>query len=228
VAIFATAIFVDWMVENMNSKVTALKAQKRNPRRVNVYLDGRYAFSLTAIQAARLKVGQTLSHADIDALQEHDTAEEAYERVLHFLSYRPRSEAEVRQYLHQRGLPDEISDQVINRLRRVGLLDDLAFARYWVENRERLRPRSPWALRQELQAKGLASEIIETALAEVDPEESAYRVALRQAQRLSPCDWETFRRKVGPYLQRRGFAFDTINLALQRAWQECMPDQESQ
>jgi len=70
--------------------ITALSAQKRSQDRVNVYLDGEFAFGLAAIAAVRLRVGQTLTAADIAALQETDAVEKAKESALHLLGYRPR------------------------------------------------------------------------------------------------------------------------------------------
>ncbi|MGQ9492725.1 MAG: recombination regulator RecX, partial [Anaerolineae bacterium] len=79
----------------MSQKITALKLQKKNRQRVNVYLDGQYAFALQALVAASLKVGQSLSSEEIEQLQRRDAVEVAYERALDFLRYRPRSRAEV-------------------------------------------------------------------------------------------------------------------------------------
>ena len=69
--------------------------------RVNVYLDGSFAFALPDIEAAKLRPGQYLSEADIKRLQGLDSEQKAYDRAVRFLSYRPRSEAEVRVNLAQ-------------------------------------------------------------------------------------------------------------------------------
>jgi regulatory protein len=191
----------------MTNRITGLEFQKRNRHRVNVYLDGRFAFGLAAIVAAKLQVGQTLSEAEITRLRETDDAERAYERALSFLSYRPRSEAEVRRNLRKKGLEANTIDDVVARLMRAGLLDDAEFARYWVENRERFRPRGRVALRQELRGKGVPDPIIADAVAKVD-EEAAARQALQAAsrryRRLAPPD---YRRRVQAFLARRGFSY---------------------
>lgn len=204
----------------MAGKITALKAQKSNPQRVNVYLDDRYAFSLAAIEAAKLRRGQVLSDDDIERLKKRDSYEKAHERALRFLSYRPRSEAEVRRYLRGKAVPPAIEDEVIEHLTRVRLLDDLAFARYWVENRETFNPRGLRMLRHELRQKGLSEETIAEALADLDEEESACRVALKRGRRLAHLDQASFRRKLGAHLLRRGFPYEIVNLAVERAWQE--------
>jgi regulatory protein len=119
----------------MAGTITALIAQKRNRERVNVYLDGEFAFGLAASAAIGLHKGQTLSDEEIAQLRALDQAEKAHQRALNFLSYRPRSVAEVQRNLREKDVPEEIIEQEIKRLERVGLLDDEAFARYWIARR---------------------------------------------------------------------------------------------
>jgi regulatory protein len=207
--------------------ITALEAQKRNPQRVNVYLDGRYAFSLAAIEAARLRRGQVLSDEDIERLKERDSFEKAHDRALRFLSYRPRSEAEVRRYLRGKAVSPAIEEEVIERLTRAKLLDDLAFAQYWVENRERFKPRGLPMLRYELRQKGLSEEIIGQVLTDLNEEESAYQAALPRGRKLAHLDQVSFRQKLGAYLLRRGFPHEVVNLAVRRIWQELRAEGEN-
>ena len=209
----------------MAGTITALKIQKRNPRRVNVYLDGRYAFGLAAIEAARLRRGQALSDEDIERLKERDSFEKAHDRALHFLSYRPRSEAEVRRYLQGKAVSPAVEEEVIERLIRARLLDDLAFARYWVENRKSFNPRGLRMLRYELRQKGLSDETIAQALTDLneneeEEEKGAYRVALRRGRRLAHLDKVSFRKKLSAHLLRRGFPYEVVNPTVERAWQE--------
>jgi len=211
----------------MAGTITALKVQKRNPQRVNVYLDGRYAFGLAAIEAARLRRGQVLSDEDIEELKERDSFEKAHDRALRFLSYRPRSEAEVRRYLRGKAVSPAVEDEVIEHLTKARLLDDLAFARYWVENRESFKPRGLRMLRYELRQKGLSDESIAQALADLDEEESAYRAALRRGRKLAHLDQASFRQKLSAYLLRRGFPYGVVNPIVERAWQKLKPEGEN-
>ena len=204
----------------MAGKITALKFQKRNPERVNLYLDGSFAFGLPAIIAARLKPGQILSDAEIQSLQAGDTVETAYDRTLNYLSYRPRSRAEVERYLQKRDLSAEQIETVAGRLERAGLLDDEEFARYWVENRERHRPKGPRALRYELREKGISGRIIDQALASVDVPDSAYRSAASKARQLAGLDEQAFTKKIVEYLARRGFDYELAREAARRHWAE--------
>jgi regulatory protein len=204
----------------MEQKITALRQQKKNRQRVSVYLDGDYAFGLQAIIAASLKVGQTLSPEQIHELQRSDLAEMGYERALGFLSYRPRSEAEVVAYLQRRKVPPEAIRAATERLLRAGLLDDEAFSKYWVENREAFRPRGSRLLRFELRRKGVHDAAIAQAIGDLDETESAYRAAQVRARRYARLDRVTFRRRLGGFLQRRGFDYDAVKEAVERLWQE--------
>ena len=201
-------------------KVTALRMQTRGKARVNVYLDGKFAFGLARIVAARLSIGQELDEAAVAHLQGLDDAEMAYERALRFLAPRPRSEAEVRRRLKQQKIVPALIDGVIERLRTAGLLDDQAFANYWVDNRAAFRPRSERALRAELRQKGLPDDAVRAALSETDDSSAAYAVAARRARRLAGLEYTDFRRRLGDFLARRGFNYDTIEPVVERVWTE--------
>ena len=194
----------------MAGTITALRFQKRNQNRVNVYLDDRFAFGLVAIEAARLRVGQTLDDDEIARLKKQDQVGQAYERALNFLSYRPRSQAEVRRNLRRKGVDDDAIEAVIERLTRARLLNDLEFARYWVENRVEFNPRGARALRHELGEKGVAASIITRALEDFDEEASARKVAETGARRLAHLEPRDFRRKFKGYMARRGFSYAVI------------------
>jgi regulatory protein len=201
-------------------RITALEAQKKNPERVNVYLDDQFAFGLEGIVAAQLRVGQTLSDEEIAALQESDAFQKTYDRALDFLSYRPRSQAEVERYLERKGVADDLTARVVNRLKEAGLIDDLAFASYWVENREIFRPRAARSLRYELVRKGVPGPIIAQALEGIDEEDSAYRAAQERSRKLAHLDHDEFCRKIGAFLERRGFGYAVARRVAERLWQE--------
>ena len=205
----------------MTKKITALKVQKRNPNRVNIYLDGEYAFGLARITAAWLHVGQELEDEKIAELQGQDTYEVAYQRSLLFLSYRPRSQAEVEQRLRKHGYEGPVVEATVERLTNSGLIGDEQFARLWVENRSAFRPRSRAMLRAELRHKGVAEEAILSALEEAtDEEELAYQAGLKRARRWAGLEWNEFRERLSAYLGRRGFVFETTASAVRRIWEE--------
>jgi regulatory protein len=200
----------------MAGTITALEVQQHNKERVNVYLDGAFAFGLSMLDAARLRKGQYLSHSEVAALKAHDSVEQAYERAVKFLGRRPRSTTEIRRYLAEKQVDTAAVDEVVARLESQGYIDDLAFARYWVANRQQFRPRGTRALRFELREKGITPAIIDQALAGFDTSEVAYQAAQDKARRLRGLDRRAFREKMGSYLVRRGFDYDTAREVIDR------------
>lgn len=204
----------------MAGRITALKYQKKNRNRVSVFVEDRFVIGLPAFVAASLKPGQFLSDAEIEALEAKGAIEEAYNRTLNYLSYRPRSRAEVVTYLRRRDTHENYIGAVVDRLEGVGLLDEEAFAEFWVENREKFRPRGPMGLRYELRGKGVSDEIIEQALATVDASKSAYRAASKKARQLGHLDRAVFSQKLVDYLARRGFDYEVAREIARRYWAE--------
>jgi regulatory protein len=211
--------------EQIMKKITALVAQKRNPNRVNIYLDGEYAFSLARIVAAWLRVGQELDEEKIKRLQAEDAHERAIQQALLFLSYRSRSESEIRQNLRKHEIPEDVIDQTLQRLRQDGLASDDQFAQAWVENRSTFRPRSRRMMAMELRQKGLADEAVSSALEDVDDEALAYEAAQKRAPRLKDLEWVDFRKKLSEFLARRGFSYSVITSVVTRIWNEIHTDE---
>jgi len=204
------------------SEITKLTAGKGRSKRINVFMDGRFTFSLMAevVLKEGLQVGQELSASQIEALVRSDRYHRCLNAAVHYLGYRPRSEAEIRQRLQRHGFDGDCVERVLAKLKEQGLVDDTAFARFWKENRESFSPRSRGLTRLELQRKGLAGGIIEQVVDEVDDSDSAYRAALGKARRLSPSDYQGFRRRLGEHLRRRGFGYEVINHTVERIWKE--------
>jgi regulatory protein len=201
--------------------VTALEVQKRNKKRVNVFVDDEYAFSLSLDEAARLHKGQTLTDADVDRLVGEAAVTVATDSAARFLTTRPRSEKEIRQNLAQKDTPPDVIDAALERLTALGYIDDRAFAELWVRDRMTFKPTSPRALRFELRQKGIDAEIIDAALADLDAEDAAYQAAQSQARRLrAGISRRDFQNKISTFLQRRGFSYGAARSTLRRLMQE--------
>lgn len=206
----------------MKKTITEISAQKRNRRRVNISLNGSYAFSLDRLTAAWLSLGRELSDADIEQLQLRDEVEVGFTHALNLLSHRSRSVAEMTRYLEGKGYAPSTLQAVLARLEEEGLLNDERFAKDWVENRNTFRPRSHSQLKAELRFKGLSESAIDAALEEsgVDDTALAMAAARKQAHRYQSCDYETYRKKLGNALLRRGFSYATVNETLRALWTE--------
>jgi len=209
--------------------ITALKLQRRKKNRVNVFIDDQYQFAVQRIIAAGLKVGQELSEADIERLKDEDEEQRAYERALRYLSRRPHSEKEIANKLSRNRIEIDVQDQVLKRLREASLVDDVEFARVWVENRQIFRPRSGRMLRSELRGKGVSKEAIETALEGFDEAEAALNVARKVCKRYGDLSEEASNRRLRQFLARRGFSYELISSTLSiLMYEESDSDEESE
>jgi len=207
-------------------KITAIVAQKKHPNRVNIHLDGEFAFGLARITAAWLRVGQELDKKKIKQLQAEDAKERALQQALLFLSYRARSESEIRQNLRKHEIPDAVIEETLERLRKDGLADDSHFASAWVENRSTFRPRSRRMMALELRQKGLDDESMRSALETVDDEALAYEAALKRAPRFKGLEWSMFRKKLSEFLARRGFPYSVVAPVVSRVWNEAHAEEQ--
>jgi regulatory protein len=203
--------------------ITAIEPQKKDPERVNVFLDGDFGFGATllTVAARRLAVGHELAEDTIEELKQNDLAERTYGAALNFLSFRPRSRREMQDYFRRRGTDSEIGEQVIARLEGNGLVDDREFARFWVENRQAFRPRGTRALRVELRQKGLEGEVVEEALAGIGDEDVIAReAAVKKLRSFANLDEREFFRRMVGHLQRRGFPYEVGARVTRRLWEE--------
>lgn len=200
--------------------ITALKLSRRSRNRVDVYLDGKKSFTIAKSIALELKKGQELSLDQIKELKDRSLEEQIYQQALRLISIRPRSEAELRNRFHRKKVQTETQDMVIARLREQDFVDDNAFARSWVENRLTFRPRSAWAIKQELRKKGVSNDAINAALEDFDDEEAAYQAALKVSRKMAGMPRDLFFQRLAAYLSRRGFQYSTVSPVVKRMWRE--------
>ena len=203
-------------------KVTALRSRNGRGKQVRVYLDGEFAFSLEAEVAAKggLAVGQELAVGRLEELARANEFQRCLNAAVHYLSYRPRSEFELRERLQRRGFAADDIEDVMARLKERGVVDDGEFARFWRDNRQAFRPRSRALTRLELRRKGVGDEVIGQVLGAVDDADSAERAARVKARRLPLTDYKIFRRRLGEYLRRRGFGYTVISNTVEQLWRE--------
>ena len=152
--------------------------------------------------------------ADSNSLQ--DCLNAAY----HYLSYRPRSEGEIRQWLHRRGFANGVAEKAIVKLRDQNLTDDFAFAQFWKENRLSFRPKSKRLIKKELRDKKVAAEIIEQVTEDIDDEAIAYKLGSSRLSVLAHLDYPDFYRRLSSYLAYRGFSYEIIKHTAALVWQE--------
>ena len=205
--------------------VSAVEPQERNPERVNVFVDGAFAFSLGALLAheARLREGVVLTPEALRDLLRRDDVGKAVEACVRLLSYRPRTEAELLKRLTQKGYEPETASEAVAWVRDRGYVDDADFARFWVRNRDQFKPMGARRLRYELAQKGVDRETATSVLQETLPEQeddAAMRAARSKLRTYSRLDYETFRRRLGGFLARQGFDYETSARVVKALWQE--------
>lgn len=203
-------------------KITGLVRKKGREKKIRVFLDGQYSCTLLAETVLKegLRTGQELVPGQLADLTSKDHFQSCFNAALRYLGYRPRSEAEIKERLRKRGYDSNCTETAVSRLKEQGLVDDIAFARFWKENRESFSPRSRRLTALELRRKGLNNDIITDITGEIDDSENAYRAALKKARLLAPTDDTIFNRRLAAYLGRRGFGYDVIDQTMKRIRRE--------
>ena len=195
-------------------KITAIKAQVKREGRYSIFVDDKYAFSLSAegLLDAHLVTGQELSQVDVTDYKRLSQEDKAYNLALAYVARRMRSEGELHDYFRRKQYAPELAEQLLAKLRRLRFVDDAEFARRWVENRRRLKATSTKKLRLELRQKKVNSEVIQTVLAEDETDErQLLRDLVEKKRRISRYQDD---QKLMMYLARQGFTYDDIKAAL--------------
>jgi regulatory protein len=196
-------------------KITSIKQQVKKQGRVSIFIDGAYAFALSesGLLESKLFKGQELTPEDIHRLKEHSDTDTLYGKVLRFVALRSRSEWEIQQYLLRKHASPATSQAILTKLRKAGMINDVAFASMWVENRHLLKPTSRRRLIQELRAKHVTNDAIELVLAADETDEQAILKELI-SKKLRQVKYRDDSLKLMQYLARQGFNYDDIKSAL--------------
>jgi len=153
-------------------------------------------------------------------LADTGASERCLDAAYRYLSYRPRSEAEIRERLLRRGFGHEEVERAIGKLKQQNLIDDFAFARFWKDNRLSFRIKSKRLIAKELRDRRVAPDIVDEITEDIDDELNAYTVARGRLPSLAGLDYEHFRRRLSSYLSYRGFSHQAIRATVARLWRE--------
>ncbi len=193
--------------------ITALKPQ-RNKKRVNVYLDGRFSFGigLENLVKLNLKIEKEYSEKEIKEIIKKAEFQKTYDKLLRYSTLRPRSKREVETWFKKHKVHESLHEKLFNKLKRLELLDDTKFAKWWVEQRVAFRPRGKRALMAELRQKGIDRYIIDEVLIETGINEKKMAKKLLEKRKFR---WERLnkleaRKKKSDFLARKGFNWEII------------------
>jgi regulatory protein len=192
--------------------ITAIRQQVKRKDRYSVYVDGKYAFSLSegALIESRLASGQEIDQGQLDELKQAAGLDKAYGNALRYVAMRPRSEWELREYFRRKQIDSDAATPIIERLKDLDLLNDANFARSWVANRRLLKSTSKRRLILELKQKHISEDIVREVLDEDQTDERDQLRALVAKKRARYPDDQ----KLMQYLARQGFGFDDIKSVL--------------
>jgi len=212
-------------------RITSLEPQANNPERINLYVDGRFLLGVNAaiVFQMGLQLEQELLPDQLQQLHNEEAEQQAVDRALNYLSFRPRSREEVRRYLRRKETPPETIEAALARLDRLDFVNDRAFASFWIETREQFSPRGAYALKNELRMKGVERDVVDELVDDEQDEERALRAGRKKAQSLihiPDIDYATFRTRLGSFLQRRGFGYEVSTRTVRALWKELKEEPE--
>jgi len=144
---------------------------------------------------------------------------ECYEAALHYIEYRPRSEAEVRRHLqYKRKFGESTVSRAVAKLKELQLIDDKVFSENWARERVNYRHKSSLMVRRELMQKGVDSATIESVTADIDDEANAIRAGMNKARQMSNLEYPEFYKRLASYLIRKGYGAGLAQEVVRRLW----------
>jgi len=201
-----------------NRTITRIQTQKKDPRRRSVFLDGKFAFGLDEEVVSRLGLekGETLTEPRFKEILGQKAENEAKNAALRFLSFRRRTEKEIKDKLRKKGFDDKSIRRTIEKLKEYDLVNDSEFANAWVKERLAYKPRGRKLLAQELWKKGIKKDIIDQVTEELcqDEEKSAAELLEKVKGRYKNLEPKVARRRMYGLLMRRGFSYETARSAM--------------
>ncbi|OGD85450.1 hypothetical protein A2164_01055 [Candidatus Curtissbacteria bacterium RBG_13_35_7] len=206
-------------------QITSIEPQKKNKDRFNIFIDGKFAFgnNMENLIKNQLKVGVNLNIKSIQKIIQKEEISKLTDSSLNFLSFRPRSQQEIKVYLTKKISKNEnlpyhqakespLIEQIITKLKKYKYINDLEFTTWWIKSRNRSNPKGRFQIKAELIKKGINRDLIEQVLAKY----SNQTVLAKKAIEKKLTVWKNLsgnelKKKVYAYLSTRGFDFDTIS-----------------
>ncbi|WP_336822307.1 recombination regulator RecX [Sporosarcina sp. USHLN248] len=200
--------------------ITKITRQKRDQERYNIFLDEQYAFSVheSVLVKYGLTKGMPMDEWALGEITYEDQIEKAFNRALHYLSFRMRSEHEVKKKLSELEYGEAVILEALAKLRRLGFLNDEAFTEALVQTHKNTSYKGPQAIRQELRKKGVEKELQEKVLENYSEDEqfaNAKKLAEKSAASNRNSTPSQTKQKIQNALSRKGFSFDLIQQVLE-------------
>ncbi len=198
-------------------KITNIQEQLKDSTRVNIFIDEKYVFAISKLDASfyNLKQGEDISKEKYDDIVEQVVFSKAKMTALRFLSNQDKTTKEVIKKLKEKGFTKDVTKKTLEFLKSYGYIDDLRFAKKYVNQRVNVKGYGKNKIVYELKLKGVNDRIIEnvTENIEEDEERSALKLAIKKSRKLDLNDYKD-KQKLFAYLQRRGFSYQIIKNTL--------------
>ncbi len=197
-------------------KITDIQPQKKRKNRYSIYIDGKYSFSLdfNTLEKWNFHIGDEISEDDIEKLKRKDEFWRARDYCLRLYSYRDRTELELKKRLREKGYSNFIIYEVIDYLKKSGLIDDKKFAENWVDSMMSVKPMGRFRAELELKRFGISEEIINDVcnkLLTFDKERELAKVAAeKKLKSLKSYDLQSKLRRFLNFMKNRGFDYSII------------------
>lgn len=209
--------------------ITKITQQTRDKERYNIFLDEVYEFSVHESNLVKfgLTKGMSLDDWEKENLVYEEEVQKAFNRALHFLTHRMRSEHEVQQKLLQAEYGEAVINEAIIKLRKLGFLDDQAYSEALVSTKKNTSGKGPIAIKEEMKKSGIDPSVQESVLEDYDPKEqleTATRLAEKAARKNVSIAPAQLKQRIRNALQRKGFSFDIIKEAIDSI--EFAPDED--
>lgn len=207
----------------MTALITKITTQKKNQERFNIYWDKgkgeEYAFSVDqdVLLKFRLKKGMEVDELELTEILFEDESKKAFNTALQFLSFRMRSEKEIRDYLKKKEMDDPVIQDVLLKLAEYNYINDREFAFAYVRTQSQTTLKGPDVIEQELREKGISRDLIKESLEAYEREallENAIKLAGKAAQKDRNLSEMQVRQKIEQALLRKGYPWDIIKIAL--------------
>jgi len=191
-------------------KITRIEQQKKKKNRVNIYIDGEFSLGLykDTVTKFHLYENKEIAPGEISLIKEFEVITDAKEKVRNYISYRERSKKEIKDYLTNKGVKEEVTEEVLADFEKADLIDDHRFASSWIKDRNKNNPKGNFALKMELKDKGIEESEIENLLQSVDEKENARKAFEKAVKKYG--NNKASKEKIFEYLKRRGFEIQTV------------------
>lgn len=199
-------------------KITKLERQKHKDTRVSVFVDDEYAFSVQdeLIIEYGIAVGTDASKLPLNKIKADDSYKTCLSVAFKHMSLGEKSENQMRNFLTKKEFAQETINRVILRLKELNYIDDLSFAKAFIEHSKKTGKR---ALEYKLKLKGISQDIIDEALedeTDLMQEEKAFLLAQKQLPKYLKYEPYEQKRRINAYLGQHGFSWETASNVIEK------------